>query len=97
MAPAAKLALGGVLAGLMLTLAVVSARRQPAAEPAAIVPPGEGDTRRSQGDLARCRAATMPEADCEALWEAHRRHFFDEDAATAATAGTAALGGALRP
>lgn len=28
--------------------------------------------------LARCRTITMPESDCDAAWEAERRHFFGQ-------------------
>lgn len=83
MTPSVKLALGGALAGLMLTLAVVSVVRKAPAITVIDEASGKAPDARVHADLARCRAATMPESDCEALWEAHRRHFFGEDAVAA--------------
>jgi conjugative transfer region protein TrbK len=81
MIPAAKIALGAALAGLMLTLAVVSAQRPPvpvSSMVSASKMPGPLPT----ADMTRCRAATMPDTECEAAWAARRRHFFGEETVT---------------
>ncbi len=74
----AKIAGVAALAGMMVTVGVVSVsqpERGPATVPAASEPP----TAMSSADLRRCRTITMPESGCEAAWEAKRRHFFGRD------------------
>jgi conjugative transfer region protein TrbK len=72
-----KDALGAALAGLMLTLAVVSAQRPPVPVHRWSAP--ARCPARCQADMTRCRAATMPDTECEAAWAARRRHFFGEE------------------
>lgn len=89
MAPAAKIAAGAALAGLMLAVMVMGARQPaPPRVTVTVVPDGEMPDR-LRDTLARCRAATMPESGCEAAWDAERRHFFgDEGAGAPAGAGS---------
>lgn len=78
MGRAGNLALWAILGGLLLTLALVAALDPPA--PRASAPPISGaDAPQSRSDtLRRCRTATAPDAECEAAWEAKRRHFFGQ-------------------
>ncbi|PTD25488.1 putative entry exclusion protein TrbK-alt [Sphingomonas fennica] len=79
MSEAGKIALCAVLAGLMLAVAIASALRSPAKDqraPATVLAP---EALAADPDLRRCRIITMPDAGCEAAWEARRRHFFGSD------------------
>ncbi|MGD9471690.1 MAG: putative entry exclusion protein TrbK-alt [Novosphingobium sp.] len=79
MAPTAKLAIGAVLGGLMLAVAVVSVLHRPPAQTVTIAVPEDEAAAARHGDLARCRTITMPESGCDAAWAAKRRHFFGKD------------------
>ena len=76
MGRAGGLAVGAIVLGLALALALIAALDPPA--PGASVsqisgadaPPNHGDTPR------RCRTATEADPECEAAWEAKRHHFF---------------------
>jgi len=74
----AKIAGVAALAGMMVTVAIVSASRpaSPVAPPratrAAVAEP-------LAADLRRCRTITMPDSGCEAAWEAKRWRFFGRD------------------
>lgn len=78
MSRTAKIAGVAALAGMMVTVGIVSASR-PEPEPAAIPAAGDLTDAPSATDLRRCRTITMPESGCEAAWEAKRRHFFGRD------------------
>lgn len=74
----AKIAGVAAVAGMMLTVGIVSVS-QP--EPAPVTVPAQGELSHdtSEADLRRCRTITMPESGCEAAWEAKRRQFFGRD------------------
>ncbi|WP_116968995.1 putative entry exclusion protein TrbK-alt [Blastomonas sp. UPD001] len=73
-----KIAGVAALAGMMLTVGIVSASRPaPKAEPVAAMPIAPADA--AMADIERCRTITMPDSGCEAAWEAKRRHFFGRD------------------
>lgn len=79
MSRGAKIAGVMALAGMMMAVAIVAAtgeRRSPAIEAPASPRSGRDPL---AAELARCRTLTMPDAGCEAAWEAHRRRFFGED------------------
>lgn len=79
MSRSAKIAAVAVIAGLMMTVAIVTLTSEPEPKPVQ-AELGEGDL--SDGlasELERCRIVTMPDAGCEAAWEAHRRHFLGQD------------------
>ena len=80
MAPAAKIAAGATLAGLMLAIMVMAAR-QPALPHITVSYVTEDQLADpSRETLRRCRAITSPESGCEAAWAAERHHFFGDDA-----------------
>jgi conjugative transfer region protein TrbK len=68
--------IGAIVLGLALSLALIAALDPPAPRASAPqvsgadAPPNTGDT------LRRCRSVTEPDPECEAAWEAKRRHFF---------------------
>jgi conjugative transfer region protein TrbK len=74
----AKIAAIAVLGGLLMTLAIIHAFSPsvPAASastlPVADAPPAATAVAR------RCRSVTVADAECEAAWEARRRHFFGQ-------------------
>lgn len=74
----ARIAVGGLIGGLMLAITVGSALHPPR-------PIGEPATASAAAPEAptmvppRCRAITMPDSGCDAAWDARRRHFFGED------------------
>ncbi|MBN8804236.1 MAG: putative entry exclusion protein TrbK-alt [Sphingopyxis terrae] len=76
-----KIVIAATLGGLFLALSiVVTLRPEPSVE-TIVVPEDESATDpldRLDGDLRRCRTLTMPDAGCEAAWEAQRRRFFRE-------------------
>lgn len=79
MGRAGKLAVGAVIGGTALTLALVAALGLPA--PRASVPPqiSGADAHPGLGDtLRRCRTITVPDPECDAAWEAKRRRFFGQ-------------------
>lgn len=78
MSRTAKIAGVAVLAGMMLTVAVVSTSR-PQQPPHATSPTREPVAEQLAADLRRCRTITIPDSGCEAVWEAKRRHFFGRD------------------
>jgi len=79
MGRAERIASIAVLVGLALTLALVAVSG-PSAPRASAPPqisgadahPGVGAT------LRRCRTVTVADPECEAAWEAKRRHFFGQ-------------------
>jgi conjugative transfer region protein TrbK len=73
-----KVAGVAALAGMMITVGIVSVSR-PEPTPAIISAAGELPAAPSATSLRRCRTITMPESGCEAAWEAKRRHFFGRD------------------
>ena len=74
-----KIAAAAGFGGLMMTGATVSTFHppMPVAAVAAAAPDDGIDT--PPADLRRCRTLTMPDAECEATWEAKRRRFFGKD------------------
>ena len=78
MGRAGRIASIAVLAGLVMTLAFVAPPEPPAPGASSPqisgvgAPPDYGDT------LRRCRTATEAYPECEAAWEAKRRHFFGQ-------------------
>lgn len=74
----AKIAAVAVLAGLMLTVAVIAATNA-TDEPASgqVQPRSGGDP--LAAELARCSRLAMPDSSCEAVWDAHRRRFLGDE------------------
>lgn len=75
----AKIAVAGVFGGMALavTAGVALIGNRPAQ-------PLDAPERKTvdtsvEADLRRCRTLTMPDAGCEAAWEARRRRFFGQD------------------
>ncbi|WP_145200083.1 putative entry exclusion protein TrbK-alt [Sphingobium sp. B2] len=75
-----KIAGACVLGGILLAVAVVSARRDASRETVIVPVLDETSDERSTAHMARCRTTTAPDAACDAAWEARRRHFFGQDA-----------------
>jgi conjugative transfer region protein TrbK len=74
----AKIAGVAALAGMMVTVGIVSASRP--APIASTVPTTRKPVAAAlAADLRRCRTITMPESGCDAAWEAKRQHFFGRD------------------
>jgi len=74
-----KIAGVGAIAGLMLTVAVISVTREKQSELNATglaENEPDGDLAR---ELARCRVLAEPDAGCDAAWAEHRRRFFGQD------------------
>ena len=75
-----KIAAVAVLAGLMLTVAIVAVT---ADGPPAPTPPitvrTDGRQNRLANDLDRCATLTMPDSGCEVAWAQNRRRFFRQD------------------
>ena len=79
MGRAGGLVVGAIVLGLALTLALIAVLDPPA--PRASAPSISGaDALPSAGKvLRRCRTVTEADPECEAAWEAKRRHFFRDD------------------
>lgn len=75
-----KIAAVGVLAGLMMTVAIVAvtAERAPAPTPPMTVR-ADGRPDRLAHELDRCATLTMPDSGCELAWAQNRRRFFRQD------------------
>lgn len=73
---AGKIAGVAILGGLALALALIAAVGPP--EPGASAPAIARDEAPPPPPpiLRRCRTITQTDPDCEAAWEAKRRHFF---------------------
>jgi conjugative transfer region protein TrbK len=79
MSRSAKIAGVAVIAGLMMTVAIVSVTSKPEL-PSVKAELGEGDFGDGlASELERCRIVAMPDAGCAAAWEAHRRRFLGQD------------------
>ena len=80
MGRAGKLAVGAIIGGMALTLALMAALDPPATR-ASAPPPISGADAHSVpfGTLRRCRSVTAADPECEAAWEAKRRHFFGQE------------------
>lgn len=78
MSRTAKIAGVAALAGMMVTVGIISASRTTPDAPVGPVPK-QPETEAARVDITRCRTITMPESGCEAAWEAKRRHFFGRD------------------
>lgn len=76
MSRTAKIAVAGMVGGLLMTLTVGMALRdgRPVTQAAVTVREPVADP--LERDLRRCRTLTMPESGCEAAWEEKRRRFF---------------------
>lgn len=80
MGRAGKVAGIAVLGGLGLALALVAAAGPPTARASAPPQISGADAHPDRGGtLRRCRSVTVPDAECEAAWEAKRRHFFGQE------------------
>ncbi len=78
MTSAAKIAGVACLAGLMLAAIAGMTARQPTPSNTAAAPSRSAPVV-PRDQLARCRTLTMPDAGCEAAWEAERRRFFRDE------------------
>ena len=76
MGRAARIAVTGVLSGLLMTLAVVTLMSPPAPRASAAGPPSADAHPASVAIPRHCRSVTAPDAGCEAAWDARRRRFF---------------------
>jgi len=75
---AAKVAVIAVLGGLIMALAIVHASSPPAPGASAATM-SEADAPITETAVAeRCRTITVADSECEAAWEAKRRHFFGQ-------------------
>jgi len=75
---AAKIAVIGVLGGLFIASAILRAFSPPAPGASALTM-SEADAPRSNSAVAeRCRSITVADPECEAAWDAKRRHFFGQ-------------------
>jgi len=80
MGRAGKTASIAVLGGLALTMALVAASDPPAPRASAPPPISGADAPPDFKDtLRRCRTVTVADPECEAAWEAKRRHFFGQE------------------
>ena len=80
----ARIAGVAALAGLMMTVAIVSALHQPeAAPPTSVAGPGDAHLDRLARELDRCATLTMPDSGCETAWAENRRRFFRQPAPAA--------------
>ena len=78
MSRSAKIAGVALAAGILLATAIVIAvDDRPAQEASPRIEAIGVDP--LHAELDRCRTLTMPDADCEAAWEDHRRHFLGRD------------------
>jgi conjugative transfer region protein TrbK len=74
----AKIAGVAALAGMMVTVGIVSASQH--APTASTLPTTRKPVAAAlAADLRRCRTITIPESGCDAAWEAKRRHFFGRE------------------
>lgn len=92
MSRSAKIAGVALAAGILLATAIVMAVDDRPAEKALprIAAIGADPLR---AELDRCRILTMPDADCEAAWEDHRRRFLGRDPADRQSDTGTAVGG----
>lgn len=75
----AKIAAAAALGGLLLALTIGMAATERPRMDTVTVHAGEAADYRVKPDLRRCRTLTMPDAGCEAAWEAKRRRFFGKE------------------
>lgn len=75
---AAKLVLAAALGGVLMAVALVSARRGDTQRTETIILAEEPSALPNDIDMRRCRAITQADPDCEAAWEARRRRFFEQ-------------------
>ncbi|WP_036525437.1 putative entry exclusion protein TrbK-alt [Novosphingobium resinovorum] len=78
MTSAAKIAGVACLTGLMLAAIAGMAAQQPTPRSTAEAP-SRSTPAVARDQLTRCRTLTMPDAGCEAAWEAERRRFFRDE------------------
>ena len=80
MGRAGKLVAGAVVGGMALSLALLAAVDPPAPRTSAHPQIFGADARPELGEtLRRCRTVTVADPECEAAWEAKRRHFFGQE------------------
>lgn len=80
MGRAGKLMVGAIVGGMALALALLAAVDPPAPHTSASPEMSGADAGPDLGDtLRRCRAVTVADPECEAAWEAKRRHFFGQE------------------
>lgn len=80
MGRAGMLAVGAVIGGMALTIALMAAV-DPSAPRASAPQQISGAEARPDmtATLRRCRTVTVVDPECEAAWEAKRRHFFGQE------------------
>lgn len=76
MSRTAKIAVAGVLGGLLMTLTLAMTMRESGSVRTISVPIDENAPKPLARDLRRCRTLTMPDSGCEAAWEEKRRRFY---------------------
>lgn len=76
MGRAAKIAAVAGLGGLLMTLAILQTASPPTPLAPASQISGAGRHRGAPHVAERCRSVTASDAECEAAWDARRRHFF---------------------
>ena len=80
MGRAGKLVAGAIVGGLALALALLAAVDPPAPRASAPTEISGADARPELGETLRhCRTVTIADPECEAAWEAKRRHFFGQE------------------
>jgi conjugative transfer region protein TrbK len=78
MSATAKIAGVAGIAGLMVAVAITAATQEQPAHRVTF-PAIDRTPDPLAGELARCRAITMPDSGCERAWEANRRRFLGLD------------------
>ena len=77
---AGKLVVGAIVGGMALTLALLAAVDPPAPRASVSDHISGADAGPELAErLRRCRTITVADAECEAAWEAKRRHFFGQE------------------
>ncbi|MGR4889416.1 putative entry exclusion protein TrbK-alt [Sphingopyxis sp. LARHCG72] len=61
-----------------MTLAILHASSPPAPSASASTVPAADALPAAAAVSQRCRSVTVADAECEAAWEARRRHFFGQ-------------------
>lgn len=80
MGRAGKLTAAAIIGGMALTLALMAVLDPPAPRASAPSRLSGADAHSVPfGTLRRCRSVTAADPECEAAWEAKRRHFFGQE------------------
>ncbi|MBE1527883.1 conjugative transfer region protein TrbK [Sphingopyxis sp. OAS728] len=70
---------GAIVGGMALALGLLAALDPPVPRAFAPAQISGADARPDLGTLRRCRTVTVADAECEAAWDAKRRHFFGHE------------------